>query len=227
MRELVLAIRAIWDTWLNGTPLAFRGEFFTHTLMTPFFSPPAAEIRGYGLPRIYVAGVGELMTEVAGEVADGFICHGFSTERYLREVTVPAIERGRRRSTNHNVEVVGTGFVVTGRDEVELEASVEATRRQLAFYASTPAYKPVLDLHGWGDLHGELNAMTKRGEWDGMGALIDDEMLDAFAVVGAPDVCAAKLVSRYGDVFQRLVLHSARRADPHAWAPVLDALRGA
>src|SRR5436190_5540742 len=95
MREMILAIRAIWDTWQNGTPLAFRGEFYTHTLMTPFFTPDRGDLDGLGVPKIFLAGVGEFMTEVAGEVCDGFICHGFTTEKYLREVTIPALARGR------------------------------------------------------------------------------------------------------------------------------------
>ena len=96
MREMILAIRAIWDTWENGTPLAFRGDFYTHTLMTPFFTPDRADLAGFGVPKIFLAGVGELMTEVAGEVCDGFLCHGFTTEKYLREVTLPAL-RARPR----------------------------------------------------------------------------------------------------------------------------------
>jgi probable F420-dependent oxidoreductase len=98
MREMVLAMRAIWDTWENGTPLAFRGDFYTHTLMTPFFTPDRADLAGFGTPKVFLAGVGELMTEVAGEVCDGFICHGFTTEKYLREVTIPALARGRAKA---------------------------------------------------------------------------------------------------------------------------------
>ena len=151
MRELILAIRAIWDTWQNGTPLAFRGEFYTHTLMTPFFTPDAKDVAGFGVPRIFLAGVGELMTEVAGEVCDGFICHGFTTERYLREVTLPALARGRAKAgkTMEGFEIVGPSFVVTGNDDAEMAAAEQGTRQQIAFYGSTPAYKGVLELHGW------------------------------------------------------------------------------
>ncbi|MFM8529361.1 MAG: TIGR03617 family F420-dependent LLM class oxidoreductase, partial [Ilumatobacteraceae bacterium] len=152
MREMVLAIRAIWDCWLNGTKLEFRGEFYTHTLMTPFFTPAASDISEYGPPKIFLAGVGELMTEVAGEVCDGFICHGFTTEKYLREVTIPALERGRAKAgkTMDGFEIVGPSFVVTGTNEAELERAAAGTRQQIAFYGSTPAYRPVLDIHGWG-----------------------------------------------------------------------------
>ena len=125
MREMILAIRAIWDTWLNGTPLAFRGEFYTHTLMTPFFTPDRSDLAEFGVPKIFLAGVGELMTEVAGEVCDGFICHGFTTERYLREVTLPALARGRAKAgkTMEGFEIVGPSFVVTGNNEEEMSAA--------------------------------------------------------------------------------------------------------
>ena len=223
MREMILAIRAIWDTWLNGTPLAFRGEFYTHTLMTPFFTPDPGDLEHCGPPKIFLAGVGELMTEVAGEVCDGFICHGFTTERYLREVTIPALERGRARAgkTLDGFEIVGPSFVVTGNDDAELEAAADATRRQIAFYGSTPAYRPVLDLHGWGEVHEELNAASKRGEWDAMGTLISDEMLNAFAVVGEAEMIAAELHRRYGDVIQRISFYAPYRSDPQRWKKVM------
>lgn len=223
MREMILAIRAIWDTWLNGTPLAFRGEFYTHTLMTPFFTPDPGDLEHCGPPKIFLAGVGELMTEVAGEVCDGFICHGFTTERYLREVTVPALERGRARAgkTLDGFEIVGPSFVVTGNDDAELETAADATRRQIAFYGSTPAYRPVLDLHGWGEVHDELNAASKRGEWDAMGTLISDEMLNAFAVVGEAEMIAAELHRRYGDVIQRISFYAPYRSDPQRWKKVM------
>ncbi len=166
MRELILAIRAIWDTWQNGTPLQFRGEFYTHTLMTPFFTPDASDLDGVGVPKIFLAGVGELMTEVAGEVCDGFICHAFTTERYFREVTLPALERGRAKAgktIRRGFEIAGPGFVVTGTNDAEMEAAANGTRQQIAFYGSTPAYKGVLDLHGWGDLQADLNRLSKAG----------------------------------------------------------------
>ena len=129
--------------WLNGTKLDFRGEFYTHTLMTPFFTPDGADLDGFGVPKIFLAGVGELMTEVAGEVCDGFICHGFTTERYLREVTIPALARGRAKAgkTMEGFEIVGPTFVVTGNDEErDGRRRGTGTRQQIAFYGSTPAY---------------------------------------------------------------------------------------
>lgn len=229
MREMVLAIRAIWDSWLTGEKLDFRGEFYTHTLMTPFFTPPASDLAGFGTPRIFLAGVGELMTEVAGEVCDGFICHGFTTERYLREVTIPALERGRARvgKTLEGFEIVGPSFVVTGNDEKELAAAAAGTRQQIAFYGSTPAYRPVLDLHGWGDLQDRLNSLSKSGQWAEMGSLITDEILGTFAVVGEPESVAPELHKRYGDVIQRISFYAPYKSDPQRWSKVMADLQGA
>src|SRR5262245_4877599 len=196
MREIILAIRAIWDTWNNGTKLEFRGDFYTHTLMTPFFNPGPNE---YGTAKIFLAGVGELMTEVAEEVCDGFLCHGFTTEKYLREVTIPALERGRTKAgkTMDGFEIVGPSFVVTGTNEDELASAAKGTRQQIAFYGSTPAYRPVLEAHGWGGLQDELNSLSKQGKWVEMGDLIDDEILTTFAVVGEPEQLAPELHKRY------------------------------
>lgn len=229
MREMVLAIRAIWDCWQNGTKLNFRGEFYTHTLMTPFFTPDAAELGDFGPPKIFLAGVGELMTEVAGEVCDGFICHGFTTEKYLREVTIPALARGRAKAgkTMEGFEIVGPSFVVTGNDEEELNKAAAGTRQQIAFYGSTPAYRPVLDLHGWGDLQDRLNTLSKQGQWVEMGSLIDDEILNTFAVVGEPEAIAPELHSRYGDVIQRISFYAPYKSDPVRWRKVLSDLQSA
>lgn len=228
MREMVLAIRAIWDSWLNGTRLAFRGEFYTHTLMTPFFTPPAADLGDGGLPKIVLAGVGTLMTEVAGEVCDGFICHTFTTERYLREVTIPALARGRAKAgtTMDGFELVGPSFVVTGATEEEFEQSAAATRQQIAFYGSTPAYRPVLELHGWGDLQDDLHRLSKRGDWVEMGRLIDDEILGTFAVVGTPEEIGAELRRRYADVVTRISFQAPYASDPERWGKVLADIQG-
>ncbi|HEX7307847.1 TIGR03617 family F420-dependent LLM class oxidoreductase [Lentzea sp.] len=197
MREFVLAIRAIWHAWETGERLAFRGEFYTHTLMTPFFDPGP---NPHGTAPIYLAGVGERMTEVAGEVADGFLCHNFTTERYLREVTLPALERGRAKvgETLEGFEISGPVFAATNDEEI---ADV---KRQIAFYGSTPAYRPVLDLHGWGALHEELHRMSRRQQWAEMSELITDEVLHEFCVVGTPETVTAALLDRYGDVVTRI-----------------------
>ncbi len=227
MREMVLAMRAIWDCWLNGSKLEFRGEFYKHTLMTPFFTPDAADISDYGVPKIFLAGVGELMTEVAGEVCDGFICHGFTTERYLREVTIPALERGRAKAgkTMDGFEIIGPSFVVSGSDEAELEAAKAGTRQQIAFYGSTPAYRPVLELHGWGGIQDELNTLSKQGKWVEMGNVINDEVLNTFAVVGEPEQIAPELKQRYGDVIQRISFYAPYKTDPGRWSKVLADLK--
>ena len=229
MRELILAVRAIWDTWRNGAPLAFRGEFYTHTLMTPFFAPDPADLGEFGVAKIFLAGVGELMTEVAGEVCDGFICHGFTTERYLREVTLPALVRGRAKAgkSMEGFEIVGPSFVVTGNDGAEMSAAESGTRQQIAFYGSTPAYKGVLELHGWNGLHEELNALSKKGGWVEMGNLIDDEILNTFAVVAEPEQIAPELLRRYGDVIQRISFYAPYATDPDRWRQVLAALQAA
>ncbi len=229
MREMVLAMRAIWDSWMTGDKLAFRGEFYTHTLMTPFFAPDREELGDFGPPKVFLAGVGELMTEVAGEVCDGFICHGFTTERYFREVTMPALERGRAKvgKTMDGFEIVGPSFVVTGSNDEQLEAASTGTRQQIAFYGSTPAYRGVLELHGWGGLQDELNSLSKRGQWVEMGGLITDEILDTFAVVGAPEQIAPELHARYGDVIQRISLYTPYSSDPARWGGILAAIKAA
>jgi probable F420-dependent oxidoreductase len=229
MRELVLAMRAIWDTWQNGTKLDFRGEFYTHTLMTPFFTPDRGDLAGFGPPKVFLAAVGELMTEVAGEVCDGLICHGFTTERYLREVTLPAIERGRAKAgkSMDGFEIVGPSFVVTGTNDDELGAASAGTRQQIAFYGSTPAYRPVLELHGWGALQDELNALSKQGQWVEMASLIDDEILNTFAVVAEPEGIAPELHRRYGDVVSRINFYAPYRSDPERWRRVMADLKAA
>ena len=227
MREMVLAIRAIWDTWENGTKLEFRGDFYTHTLMTPFFTPERAELAGFGTPKIYLAGVGEKITEVCGEVCDGFICHGFTTEKYLREVTIPALARGRAKAgkTMEGFDIVGPSFVVTWNNEDELKAAAAGTRQQISFYGSTPAYRGVLDIHGWGGLQDELNTLSKQGKWAEMGTLIDDEILNTFAVVGEPEEIAPELHKRYGDVISRISFYAPYKSDPARWQPVIEAIK--
>jgi probable F420-dependent oxidoreductase len=220
MRELILAVRAIWACWNDGTPLEFRGEFYRHTLMTPFFSPGP---NPYGIPTIQLAAVGERMTEVAGEVADGVILHGFTTERYVREVTLPALERGWAAAgkSRADFEICGPLFVVTGTNDEQLERARTGTKEQIAFYGSTPAYRPVLELHGWGDLQDELNTMSKRGEWTAMGELITDDILEAFAVVAEPEDIPKALLARYGDVVDRLSFYAPYQSDPDRWKQVL------
>jgi probable F420-dependent oxidoreductase len=202
MREFILAMRAIWASWHNGERLEFLGKFYKHTLMTPFFAPTNCE---YGAPKVYLAAVGPLMTEVAGEVSDGLLVHGFTTEEYLRTVTLPALERGFAKSgkRREDFEICYPVFSITGRDEAEMKTAETKMRRQIAFYGSTPAYKGVLDSIGAGELQPELNAMSKQGRWEEMGDLIDDSVLDKFAIRGEPAELAATIKTRYGDLVDR------------------------
>lgn len=202
MREFISAMHAIWDCWYEGKRLDFRGKFYTHSLMTPMFTPTDTD---WGRPKVFLAAVGPMMTEVAAEVADGIILHAFTTEKYLREVTLPAIEKGLQKSGRQRSEfqISYPGFVVTGDTEEAFNATRTAVCKQIAFYGSTPAYAPVLGVHGWGDLQPELNRLSKQGEWDTMGTLITDEILDAFAVVGEPLETVSKFKQRFGDIVDR------------------------
>jgi probable F420-dependent oxidoreductase len=205
MREFILAVRAIWKAWEESSPLEFEGDFYTHTLMTPMFDPGP---NPHGNPPVQLAAVGPLMTETAGEVADGVAVHGFCTERYLREVQVPAIERGREKAGRpmEGFEINTPGFIVIGDTEDEIAEGIAAARSQIGFYGSTPAYRPVLELSGWEALGEELTRLSKSGGWDRMPELIDDEVLAAFTVIGTPEETGAELRERYGDVATRVVL---------------------
>ena len=224
MREYILAIRAIWDTWGTGAELAFDGEFYTHTLMTPFFNPGP---NPHGNPRIFLAAVGPLMTQAAGEVADGVICHGFSTERYVREVTLPALEKGAAKAGRglDDFEIVAPSFVVARDDEGERAEGTQFVRQQIGFYGSTPAYRPVLELHGWEELGDELNAMTKEGKWDQLADVVDDEVLNTFAVVGSAEEALAEMQRRYGDLATRVTLTMPAERDEARWRALFDSVR--
>ena len=225
MREFVLAVRAIWEAWETGGPLRFRGEFYTHTLMTPFFDPGP---NPHGIPKVLLAAVGPLMTEAAGEVGDGMLCHHFSTERYVREATIPALLRGRAKAGKDDLdgfELTAPGLLAIGDSEEELTTSIAKAKERLAFYGSTPAYRPVLELHGWGDLQTDLNDLSKRDGWDEMPDLIPDEVLDAFAVVGTPEEVVDGLLARYGDVAARVSVPLPEGADPDRWRALFDRLR--
>jgi probable F420-dependent oxidoreductase len=221
MREFVLAMRAVWAAWNDGTRLDFAGDFYTHTLMTPVFAPRP---NPFGAPRVFLAAVGPRMTEVAGEVADGVITHGVSSPQYLREVTLPALERGLARSgrTRADVEVTCPGFISVVEHDEQMPKARAAMRKHLSYYASTPAYRPVLDLHGWGDRQTELYAASKRGEWDAMVDLVDDEMLDTLTIIATPDTVAKEVGERYGGLVDRITVSWWRKE----WgAAVNDVLR--
>ena len=224
MREYILAMRAIWACWHEGVALNFRGEYYRHTLMSPFFNPGP---NPYGAPQVYLAAVGELMTEVAGEVADGLLVHPFSTERYIREVTLPALERGLAKSGREieNFPISFSGLIATGDTDEELADAIRRVRGQIAFYGSTPAYRGVLELHGWGDLQSELNTLSKTGEWEKMGELIDDDVLDAFSVVAKPNDVGAVVRSRLNDVISRFGIYAPYALSDDARRAIVSGLR--
>ncbi|MFI5953169.1 TIGR03617 family F420-dependent LLM class oxidoreductase [Cryptosporangium sp. NPDC051539] len=226
MREFIEALRAIWSSWESGERLSFRGDFYSHTLMTPFFSPGPSP---YGPPEVYLAAVGDQMTAVAGEVCDGFMPHPFTTLRYLEERTLPTLRRGLadRGRTLDDLSISFSGLVASGRTEEELAAAVRAVRDQIAFYGSTPAYHPVLALHGWGDLGQELNRLSRTDDenrWRQMGDLIDDEVLHTFAVVSEPDRVGAEVAARWGSIADRFHFYAPYPHDSDLWKPALAAL---
>jgi len=224
MREYITAMRAIWRSWATGEKLDFRGDFYQHTLMTPFFNPGA---NPHGPPPVFLGALGERMAEVAGEVADGIMVHPMATERFIRECTVPALTRGLARAgrSRDGFEICLTPFIVSGADEEAISGSRTVVRQQIAFYGSTPAYRSVLDLHGCGELQGELNLLSKQGRWTEMGELISDDMLAVFAVEAPLDVIAAAVRERVGDIADRLSFYLAWEDDRDRWRGVIEALR--
>ncbi|MBL7496666.1 TIGR03617 family F420-dependent LLM class oxidoreductase [Frankia sp. CNm7] len=197
MREWVQATKTILNSWQDGTRLDFRGEYTTHTLMTPAFSPGP---NPYGVPKVLVGALGPRMNQMAAEVADGILVMPFNSDRHMRERTMPAIEAGLAAAgrSRADLEITAEVIVAVGRTEEEL-AAARAARGLLGFYGSTPSYRPVLEVEGWGDLQPELNARSKRGDWAGMTELITDEMFETIAVHGTPDQVADEIIRRYGD----------------------------
>jgi probable F420-dependent oxidoreductase len=220
MAEFVAAVRAIWEAWRTGERLAFRGDFYRHTLMTDFFDPGP---NPYGYPPILLAAVGERMTAVAGREADGLLVHPLTSPAYLRERTVPILReaRGDRGLDGFGLEL--SAFVVLGADEKARSAAEQAVRAQIAFYASTPAYRPVLDLHGWGGLADQLNLLSRRRAWAEMSALITDDVLDTFAVGG--DV-ARGLRERFDGLIDRISFYTPYPVDPSLLREVRAAVAG-
>lgn len=206
MREFIEAMQAIYDCWYDGERLEFLGEYYRHTLMPATFTPRNTEA---GRPRITLSATGPLMTKVAAEVADGMIMHPFSSATYIREVTLPAISIGLEASgrTLADFELDYAPIVATGTDEASMARSVAAARDRIAFYGSTEAYKPVLDIHGWGDLQVELNGLNKRQQQAEMAALIDDEVLHTIAIVGEPKEVVQQMKERLGGVIGRTGFH--------------------
>ena len=204
MKELIQAIRAIWDCWQNETNLNFKGDFYTHSLMTPFFNPGP---NPYGIPKIYVAAVGPLMTKSVAESADGLLVHPFHTPKYMHETTLPIVKEGLSSTGKDRAEFDFSISVMTatGLSEETYKKAIQACKSGIAFYASTPAYKGVLEAHGYGDLQGKLNLLSKEGKWGEMTSLIDDELLNTVAVVAeTPEDVAKEIKKRYSDHGDRI-----------------------
>lgn len=225
MKEFVQALRAILTSWSTNEKLDFRGEFYTHTLMPPIFNPGPPN---GGMPPIYLGGVGPKMTEAAGEVADGMLVHPFHTERSLREVMMPNLGRGLAASERQlsDFTLCAQVLVVTGKDEAGFERARMMTRNQIAFYASTPAYRSVLESEGRGELQPELRRLTKEGRWHEMAALIDDELLSRIAAVGTPNEIADILDARYGSLAGRLAFASPFPIPQECASEIISGLRG-
>ncbi len=207
MREFIEATHAIWDCWYDGKPLDYQGEFYRHSLMTPEFTPTNTE---YGRPKILMAAVGPLMIDTACAVADGIIVHSFCTEQHFRDNMLPALQRNLAKygRSLDEFEIQFPVFVAAGETEEQLAEAKQAIKYRLGFYGSTPAYRVVLETHGWGDLQPRLNRLTKEGRWDQLPEQIPDEMLDAFAAVGTPLEAARQIADRFGGLIDRCVLES-------------------
>jgi probable F420-dependent oxidoreductase len=201
LREQIQAIRALWDTWQNGTKLNFRGEYYKLTLMSPFFIP--GKIANPNIP-IYIAGVNTGLAKLAGELCGGFHAHPFNSPRYLKEVMLPAIDEGAQKANRkrNDIQVSVTAFVATSSEEENF------ARTQISFYASTPSYRSVMDFHGWGETAEKLSAHAAKGEWMEMPVLITDEMLNEFCLVTTPEKLADELNSRYDGIADRLTLYT-------------------
>jgi probable F420-dependent oxidoreductase len=223
LREFVLAIRAIWRCWHEREKLDFRGEFYTHTLMTPFFDPGPSP---FGPPRIFLAGVGPRTTEVAGEVGDGFFVHPFHSPDFLRTETLPALERGLARSgrSRAEIQVSCQTIVAIGADSAQIETARRKACGQISFYGSTPAYRGLLEHHGRPELQPELNRLSKQGRWAEMAGLVDDALFEAIAVSGTPAEAGRRLRARNADFADRttLMLYD-ETGDPDAVADLLRA----
>jgi probable F420-dependent oxidoreductase len=222
MTELVRALRAIFAAWNSGDRLDFRGRYYRHTLMTPTFSPGP---NPYGPPPIYVGALGPRLTRATAQTADGLLVMPFGSKRFLHEATMPAVREGLTAAGRDagDFAVVPEIIVSTGSQK---DPDHAATRRLLAFYGSTPAYRPVLDVHGWGDLQAELNKLSKQGRWEDMGRLIDDDILHTIAACGRPGEIAAHIRDRVEGVSDRICIYQPGPIAVESLAAIVDALNG-
>jgi probable F420-dependent oxidoreductase len=224
MRELVLAIRAVQQCWQDREPLAFRGEHYRLTLMTPFFDPGP---NPYGPPPVWLGALGPRMCRLAGEVADGVLLHPFHTGHYVRETVVPAVEAGRAEAggTGDGFTVHACPIVCTGATDEERARAEAGVRQLVAFYGSTPAYRVTLDAHGWGDLQTELRELTKSGRWADLPSLLTDEVVDALVVRGTPDEIAGALAARYAGTVDRVGLSMPYAVESDTLAAIVEGFR--
>jgi probable F420-dependent oxidoreductase len=197
LREYAQALRAIWTAWETGEKLRFEGQYYTFTLMTPGFTPSSMRLP---MTSITLAAVGPHALRLAGEVADGVRLHPFCTRRYLEEVVLPRVQEGLDKSgrSREHFEITGGGFVATGPDEAAVVKNLEVVRARVAFYGSTPAYRPVLELHGLADLGDKLNVLSKQGKWDEMTASVSDDVVGLFAATGTHKEIARTIEKRFG-----------------------------
>lgn len=224
MREYILAVKAFFDCWQNGTELRFEGQYFRHTLMTPMFNPGPVP---YGPPPVLLGGLGPRMTAVAGEVADGLIVHPFNTLPFVVDSQLPAVEAGLTKAGRDRSEFVlqVAAICVTGATEEEYAHARETVRGLLAFYGSTPAYRRPMDAVGYGDLQPELNRLSKLGRWQEMSALVDDTMLGHFAVCAEPGQVAAELWRKYGQIADRISIYAPYQTTAGVWPDIIADLK--
>ncbi len=226
LREMIEMIHAIWANWQDNARPSFVGKFYNFTLMTPFFS--AGPIP-YPKPPIYIAGVNEYMCRLAGELCEGFHVHPFHSMKYFDELLLPNITKGlvEKGRTRKDIVLTSTVFVITGDNNDEIEAAKGPVRQQLAFYASTPAYRGVLEAHGWGDVGARLTASSKRGDWTAMASEITDEMLDVYAITGRRDDIVDKIKKRYDGYLDRFGFYMPfNPGDQEAWKEIVRAFNG-
>ena len=201
MREIVLAVKAVLDSWQDGTRLDFRGEHTQHTMMPPTFVPGP---NPHGPPPVLLGALGPVMTRTAAEVADGLLVMPFNSHRHFRERTLPSVEEGLRRSGRREVPIHPQAILAMGGSQQEIAHATHGVRALLAFYGSTPAYRPVLEVEGWADVQPELNRLSKTGDVAAMTRLVSEQMVETLAVRGNPEECAAELHRRFGDVADRV-----------------------
>ena len=227
LREIILALRAIWDCWQNGSALKFQGKFYSFTLMTPFFNP--GPIRHPEIP-IFVGGLNPYMCRLAGELCHGMHIHPLHSVKFIREAIVPRIKEGAGKVGRdyREVSLSTAAFVATGQDNEAVEKAKEKVRSQIAFYSSTRNYFPVLEMHGWGATARSLQKKSIAGDWEGMSREISDEMLDEFAIIGTYPELAEKIQKKYHGVVDRLSLYDCLPApgEEKEWRPIIDAING-